>query len=434
MACKLLIALAPVTLSIQLAVSQPLPPSQPASGPGSSEYSHASVTWTQLGSAAEAVSVFEPADPAPDSAALVIFLHGYGGVNPQVYGGWIRHLVRRGNIVIFPVYQNSLLNAVSYTSNALTGIQTALSFLQSGGRVQPDLSKVVLIGHSLGGVIAANLATRSLSFTPLALFLANPADTNASSPSLTPILEEISLLPKELRLLAIVGNDDTLAGDTTARNIYLGAMQVRAKNRRLLTLFSDSYSSPEISADHNAPLSLDATFDSGFNLLGSGGQVSAADSMDFYGYWRFLDGLLEAAFLGGSSSYPPDPAGPVSMTSWSDGTAVQPALLEALTPLAIASFTSKVKARKKTRIYLRFNSALLEQSLSSGIVRVTKGSKPIPVKTILSDGQLIIRPLAKGGWPKRGRLTVEISAGLAAQGGVELEDNSIVTVRIKKQS
>ena len=68
-------------------------PEQPTQGPGSSNYVHQQVRTSEFGSGTEAYFLYEPAEPTPESAAPVVaFMHGFGGVNPAVYGPWIAHI------------------------------------------------------------------------------------------------------------------------------------------------------------------------------------------------------------------------------------------------------------------------------------------------------------------------------------------------------
>jgi pimeloyl-ACP methyl ester carboxylesterase len=91
---------------------------------------------------------------------VVVLLHGWGGMNPLYYGAWIDHLVKRGNIVIYPRYQATLLTPLKdFTPNTLTAVKDALGRLQSEkGHVSPELNKFAAVGHSMGGLLAANLA------------------------------------------------------------------------------------------------------------------------------------------------------------------------------------------------------------------------------------------------------------------------------------
>src|SRR5205085_4620953 len=125
------------------------PPSQPATGPGGKQYIHSAVMKNRYGSGGQEYWIFEPDSPKPASAPLVIFLHGWGGMNPLYYGAWIDHLVKRGNVVVYPRYQATLLTArEDFTPNSLDAIKDAIARLQSEpGHVKPDLSKVATVGH-----------------------------------------------------------------------------------------------------------------------------------------------------------------------------------------------------------------------------------------------------------------------------------------------
>jgi acetyl esterase/lipase len=111
-----------------LSAQNATPPTQPASGPGGKQYSHSAVNKNRYGKGGQEYWIFEPDAPKPAAAApVVVFLHGWGGMNPLYYGAWIDHLVKRGNIVIYPRYQASLLTQINeFTPNTLFAIQDAL--------------------------------------------------------------------------------------------------------------------------------------------------------------------------------------------------------------------------------------------------------------------------------------------------------------------
>ncbi len=44
---------------------------------------------------------------------VVLFLHGWGATLPRNYRPWLDHLARRGNAVIYPRYQDSVLTPPS---------------------------------------------------------------------------------------------------------------------------------------------------------------------------------------------------------------------------------------------------------------------------------------------------------------------------------
>src|SRR6185437_8388974 len=136
------------------------PPPQPLTGPGGKQSAHASVTKNRYGKGGQEYWIFEPDSPKPPSAPVIVFLHGWGGMNPLYYGAWIDHLVKRGNIVIYPRYQASLLTSLKdFTPNTVSAVKDALERLQTEkGHVTPELNKFAAVGHSMGGLLAANLA------------------------------------------------------------------------------------------------------------------------------------------------------------------------------------------------------------------------------------------------------------------------------------
>ena len=69
---------------------------------------HAAVDVMTLGDGAQRVYVFMPALPALHGKVPMVFLHhGWQGMNPLNFGGLIDHLARSGQVVIYPVYQES---------------------------------------------------------------------------------------------------------------------------------------------------------------------------------------------------------------------------------------------------------------------------------------------------------------------------------------
>lgn len=67
-------------------------------------YPHRSFTAEAFGAGETSYWLFEPDEPKPERAPVVVFSHGWIAVNPGVYGAWIEHLVRSGRIVIYSRY------------------------------------------------------------------------------------------------------------------------------------------------------------------------------------------------------------------------------------------------------------------------------------------------------------------------------------------
>ena len=78
-------------------------------GPGGADYRCEEVKMYDFARKPYGYWLFEPAgEGRPDSAQVVVLIHGYGALNPLIYGDWIKHLVRKGHIVIYPRYQRNL--------------------------------------------------------------------------------------------------------------------------------------------------------------------------------------------------------------------------------------------------------------------------------------------------------------------------------------
>lgn len=312
----------------------PTPPSQPATGPGGKQYAHAEVTKNRYGKGGQEYWVFEPDAPKPATAPVIVFLHGWGGMNPMYYGAWIDHLVKRGNTVIYPRYQASLLTPIQeFTPNTLTAIKDALSRLQTEpGHIKPDLNKFATVGHSVGGILAANVAAlASESGLPRvsAVMSVEPGITEA--PINIP-LADLKKIPAETLLLAVAGDQDTLVRDVDAKRVYKESTRVPPNNKDYVTLVSDSHGTPTLQASHRAPTANDKAYDSGDGVGGgpaestngggdrAGGlptrridgqqrdrreriETMIVNALDFYGTWKLFDGLTDAAFYAKNREY-----------------------------------------------------------------------------------------------------------------------------------
>jgi pimeloyl-ACP methyl ester carboxylesterase len=355
--------LASVLLATALAVPpqapRPLPPDQPASGPGGRSYVHQRIRTTTIGTGAREVHIFEPAAPAPASAPVVVFGHGWSATSPALYGAWISHLVRRGYTVAFPRYQADARTPVAqFTGHALAATRDALRTLERPGHVRPDARGLAFVGHSMGGLVATNLAVHAARGElpgPLALMVVAPGKTWPETSRIAFRLEDLSQLPSNLLLLSVVGDDDDFVRDVDARKVFEGAIRVPAGNRNFVRIFSDDHGSPALVADHrfascplpfrsgvSGPLAPDAVRDRLTRALADpdraaplGTRVTAArsgwetDALDYFGTWKLLDGLLDAAFHGVHREYAlGNTPGQRFMGRWSDGVPVRPLRVE----------------------------------------------------------------------------------------------------------
>jgi acetyl esterase/lipase len=261
-------------------------------------YPHKSVLRQEIGSGARSYWLFEPADPRPEIAPVVVFNHGWLAVNPGAYGAWIDHLVRSGHIVIFPRYQADVAtHPADFLPNALFAIRDAFDVLETSPKhTRPDRGRFALIGHSAGGNLSAQLAAVAQEHglpLPRAVVAMMPGQVQAlRGPSLAQI-------PASTLLVVTAAEDDRVVGDDRARQIFAGATAIPNDRKKYVLYLSDLHGSPRLIADHLAPTAAYRGFDTGDGVL-SGFQMNRAELnvFDYAGFWRLADTTLKAAFSG----------------------------------------------------------------------------------------------------------------------------------------
>lgn len=261
---------------------------------------HHAVKRYEIGVGPRSYWLFEPDDPRPEQAPVVVFLHGWFAVNPGFYGAWIEHLVHHGRIVIFPRYQNDVGTLPQdFLPNALAAVRDALGALTVGvDHVRPDTAHFVLLGHSAGGNLAAQIAALASdphSDIPLAraLVILMPGEV---IPVRQPTLDRI---PASTLMLVVVGEEDLVVGDLRARQIFTEATSIPRARKRFILFRSDRHGYPPLVAEHGAPTGVNHRLDTGEGLFRSI-QKSFGDvnALDRAGFWRMTDITLEAAFDG----------------------------------------------------------------------------------------------------------------------------------------
>lgn len=269
-------------------------PTQSTTGLGGADYLHEAVNFQDFAQKPHGYWLFEPAAPVPDSAHIVVFNHGYGAYNPMIYGKWIKHLVRKGNIVIFPRYQKDLFfpRPNAFAKNVSKAIRNALIELEKEGHVKPITEHLVMMGHSYGGVISADLAINYEKFDipkPEALLLVNPGTSRLKGGR----LETYEDMPEDVKLLITISEHDYITGDEFANLVYETA--VHTPERNLLRQFRDTTGNPTITAGHNEAYCVDLEFDTGVRnyTAKKALRVSALNAVDYNGYWKLGDALMD---------------------------------------------------------------------------------------------------------------------------------------------
>jgi dienelactone hydrolase len=301
-----LVSCASSSVRKQAAAAFPSPPLQPERGPGGREYRHNGVIEGSFGWGGKQYWLFEPTDPRPDKAPVIIFNHGWAGMLPRFYQRWIEHIVKRGNIVIYPRYQRSILTpSERFTPNMVTAVRAALEKLATEEHVRPDLDKVAAVGHSMGGVLSANLAAVAGREG-----LPELKAVMCIEPGMGPrdVLMDFTEIPTGTLILGVLGEDDSYVTEDIAKRILAGAVHVGKEDKNLITVLTDNHGKPALNADHFAP---------------TDGNL---DALSWYGFWKWFDALCDTAFYGKNREYAlgntPEQR---FMGKWSDGKPVKEA-------------------------------------------------------------------------------------------------------------
>lgn len=280
------------------------PPAQPTKGPGGNQRWHAGVQTTEVGGSPGSVTVFEPQEPTPHSAPVVVFTQGVG---PQAYQGWIDHLVGRGSIVVFQDQPFKVMGLAERRKGPLAGLRAAVRELRGPGHVRPRWDRLVLVGHSVGANMAAQLAAdtaRQRLPRPKAVFVVQPRPEEHASGRVLGGIAPSSLV------LVLASDHDDRVGVEGPKALWAALGHVPAANKDYVLVRSDEHGTPALVADHLLPLS---------------GGGAPPDALDFYGPWKLLDGLQRCAIarrdcrvaLGATAQQR-------FMGRWSDGVPVTP--------------------------------------------------------------------------------------------------------------
>jgi len=301
----------PIGALVQASVDDPTPPDQPSSGPGGSNYSHYGVRKSKYGLGASQYWIFEPFGPQPESAPVIVFNHGWSAMFPIYYREWIYHLVKRGNIVIYPRYQRGLYFGFNdFGTNAIEAVKDALTKLQNGGHVLPELGKFAITGHSLGGGITANMAAQAQQVglpIPKAIMPVQPGFGYLEDADLSKISDDTVML-------VVVGANDTIVPPQDGISIFYNTTQIPLSQKDFVIQVSDTYGSPDLMADHLAPVC--------FPFFGF------VNAMDYYSTWKLFDALTDYAFYGENLKYClGNTTEQRFMGLWSDGTPVEELLV-----------------------------------------------------------------------------------------------------------
>jgi len=267
-------------------------PSQPAIGPGGTEYVCASFDSAFYGTNLnEWCWIYEPNTPKLDTAPVIVYWHGYyGGSNYRMLGAdmiqYVEHMVKKGYIVIKPVFQYGGSASFSNADGAAL-LKYAFGILNSGTHVRPSLDEdgninYGMFGYSNGSKYAFNIsndyATNGIP-APKAIFTTNgnPGSNAGNIPSTT-------------KIVLLAGADDNVVPQANVEMQYSQLTQIPCENKNLYLLSSDYHGTPGLASNHIYSLTGDGT--SGW-----------VNSMDWNAVWKFSVGIMDCAIKNVNCDY-----------------------------------------------------------------------------------------------------------------------------------
>lgn len=298
----------------------PTPPGQREAGPGGQDYVYERVSVKRYGEGADGYWVLSPDKPGDRSLPVLVFVHGLNQTHYAANWLWLRHLVLRGAVVVFPQYQTlGAVDPTTFTAKAGGAVRDAIKRLGQDERLNIDTQRFAMVGHSLGGTIIVNLAARHEHFglpRPKALMPVLPGDTRALTGlgALLPgVTEDHRTVHANTLMLIIASDNDRFVGKGFAERIYKKTKHIDPDDKDLIVLSSDTHGSPALVSDHFIP-----------SAYTDGRGRDTADAYDF-ALWRWFDALVDAAFEDGKNKQVAlgDTPEQRDLGKWSDGTPVR---------------------------------------------------------------------------------------------------------------
>jgi hypothetical protein len=230
---------------------------------------------------------------------------------------------------------------------------------KGGGHVIPEKDKFAIVGHSVGGLLTANvaaLAHKNGLPVPKAVMSVEPGKTWSRMERARVDLVDLSAIPGSTLLLTVSGEEDGVVNDADAKKIFKETPQITGSNKNYIVFQSDSYGSPELKADHMFPVGAGSLIvksgdQTGLDSPNDGGRrgerlaklraaeitaeeqndlpdvqsgLSVVNAYDYNGIWKLFDGLTDAAFYGKNREYAlGDTPEQKSLGEWGDGTPIK---------------------------------------------------------------------------------------------------------------
>jgi pimeloyl-ACP methyl ester carboxylesterase len=312
------------------------------------------VTKRAIGNAAGATFVFHGAGAAANPRPILVFLHAWGAVNPQGYGGLIEHFARKGYLVLWPRFQETgRTRPGDATANAASLLKETLAALASDADARPDNERVAYVGHLAGAPIALNLAAQAKAEglpVPKLVMALMPGGIASDARSRGILLGDLKQIDAATLLITLTGDRDHLPSDRAAKRIVKETESVPLERKLMMRALSDDHGFPALSATLASPGAPKEAYDGSKikiapappgdaraerlrrqkwapDMVLSGEQSvlvtqigsNPIDTLDYLAFWKTIEMAANAAFAGKDGQALRNDAAFTDMGRWSDG-------------------------------------------------------------------------------------------------------------------
>jgi hypothetical protein len=280
---------------------------------------------------------------------VVVFFIAAGFSDFSPYQSWFEHLAQRGFVVFVPRLLMSLPSAkaprdLSLENGPAQAWRQYLQTCDASPSVRPGSaptappcpspSKLAVFGHAEGAVLGANWAAAAPQLglpQPQALLLMSPEGRWSAAGRAEGGLAKADwrkIPGSTALLLTTAASSDSLQ---VARELWAASAQIPASRRNWVVYHSDAHGVPALVADSLSPTSL-----------------PREDNLDYYGYWKLGDAMLDDVWSDGLNHDAAFGGGPRQrfLGVWSDGRMViEPDVIIPLAPSGFGGHRSAVSGQ-----------------------------------------------------------------------------------------
>ncbi len=261
----------------------------------------------------KSVYIFHPAGPEK-RYPLVLFCHGFGANDPDVYRPLIDNIVSRGNVLVFSPYKTFAFDPSQKKKYRMMmkGFEAAVTGFSS----VIDTTRLGIIGHSYGGGATPAIGWHCLiekqwGASGSFLFIMAPWYSHFLTQ------EELEAFPQSTHLIMETFGNDNVNDPRMAIDIY-NNMALPDSQKMFVQLQSDSIPGYRLIADHSVP-------------TGPNDNHGRTDALDYYGVFKFVDALADYVFTGDTLArgiaMGNGTPGQTYMGKWPDGRAITPCIV-----------------------------------------------------------------------------------------------------------